>query len=227
MKKQLREYSITNFEIQNLFRAKLTQEQIYFFSVILKILSKYMVLDRSMLEFYARGKIGLSYFTNCTNYGLITELKYRDDKEEKDIYYFHLNTAGINFAEMAGFLVNKLPITSNQFDKSRIVTFNKWAIAEKINLVNEVGAVGTNCKYFIANKKDCEKQIACFYRELANEKYVAKALLQRLNSIKVKDEKEYIMEDVYNKYTFQEINCELIAIGNKSCGSEYSLLEDI
>ena len=222
--KQLKDYSLINFELQNLFRARLNQDQIHYISKIIKILAKHMVLNRTMIEFYANEKIGLSYLVNAVNFGLITELKYKDDKEEKNIFHFHLLTAGISFAETEGFLLNKLPLSADNHVKNRIVTFNQWAMEKSFDLSDDYGAVGYNYSYFISKSQDCEKQIVCFYKNLINEKDVAMSLLRQLTETKKEKEEKLSLEDIYNTYLFKQIDCEFISIGNKSSASDSSLV---
>jgi len=222
MVKPIRDYSITAYEIQNLFRARLNQEQIYYTSLIIKTIAKYMVVDRDILEARAGEKIGLSYISNAVNWGLITELKYEDNQGEKDIFHFHLNTAGINFAQTEGFIINKLPLSADHHIKSRIVTFNKWALQEKYDLCGSTNSISNNFTYYIGSDEKYKKRIICYYENLIDEATLSKQILSNMNANKLDDSEVYKIADVYKRYSFQPIRCELTQIGNKSCGSEKS-----
>jgi hypothetical protein len=225
MAKPLFDYSITAFEMQNLFRAKLNQDQIHYISIVVKTLAKYMVLDRNMLQARAGKSIGLSYIVNSVNVGLITELKYKTNEEEKNLFYFHLNTAGINFAQIEELLLNKLPLIADHYIKSRILTFNKWALENGYDLVNSTKGVSKKFDYFVAIRQDYKKQSICFFEDIIKEEDLVQKILEDGNA-KVKEGQDpYTLSQIYGKYTFVKINHPIVQIGNKSCAPVRSELK--
>ncbi|HEY5588164.1 MAG TPA: hypothetical protein VIK86_04310 [Candidatus Paceibacterota bacterium] len=226
MVKPLRDYSLTNYEIENLFRSRLNQDQIYYMSLITKTIAKYMVVDRDILEERVGEKIGLGYLSSAVNWGLITELKYRDNNSEKNIFHFHLATAGINFAIVERFIINKLPLSADQHIKSRVVTFNKWALQNHYDLINHSDSVSNKFNYFISFKNGSKKLIVSYYEQMINEAVITKEILKKLNDGKEMECEPYTITDVYKKYYFEAIGLQLIQIGNKSFGSERSGVGD-
>ena len=100
---KLRDRSISNFEIETLFRDVLNQSQIEGISNFIKLLGLYVVLNRKQLKVLSEqhfGKqIGLSYIQKAVDYNLVSEMQVESDFEE---FYFQLKLGGFTFLNTIG-----------------------------------------------------------------------------------------------------------------------------
>lgn len=224
--KKLSDYSIRRFELENLFRNRLSPVQVDNISDIVKTLGKYMILDRSMLQFRLGRKIGLSYLVHTVDYGLVTEYKFKHENEEKNLFFFSLNTAGIILLKLDGFNFNILPLTCGYDAKSRILTFNLWAIENGFDLIRG-GVNSSKFDFFIVKNKFGKKAIA-YFENIVTEEEILQILLDRYNKECEEDnEKEddnIVLEKLNKMYMFKAIDTKIINIGSNTIANDYSAL---
>lgn len=140
---KLRDRSISNFEIETLFRDVLNQSQIEGISNFIKLLGLYVVLNRKQLKVLSEqhfGKqIGLSYIQKAVDYNLVSEMQVESDFEE---FYFQLKLGGFTFLNTIGFPHRKLKLDSAVKEKSKILSINDYLI-EKGYLLESAENNGT------------------------------------------------------------------------------------
>jgi hypothetical protein len=208
--------SLRSYSVNVLFRNILNQDQIDNISQLIRVLSRYMIMDRSMINIRARNPVGLSYIQKAVNYGLVTELQYKDDEGQRNKFFFQLNVAGIYFAENVGYKLNAMPLDTSRFDKQKILTFNKWSIDRKYELDN-VFPMRRKFDIFICKLK--ERNIAAYYPKLTDKEKVVNFIYKILNP---KDEVIVPRDAIERQYQFETIDEPLMDYGNKTAGNEFS-----
>lgn len=199
--KPLKDYSLSKFEVENLFRNRLNTMQINNIALILNVLAKYMLLDRTMLQERIGEKIGLSFLALAVDYGLIVEYKYKNNnaEEEKPKFFFALNTAGFTAVGLNGGTVNKLPLMCSYGAKNRVLTFNRWALNDGYTL-QEIDF--PNFNFFICKNANYQDVIGYFEDKITEEK-----ITEHLNKADI-------------NYIFKKIEIPIIEMGNNTKANE-------
>lgn len=170
---KIKDYGITGFETEVLFRHVLNINQIKHISKLLKILGRYMILDREMINIRAGSSIGLSYIKEAVNNKLVVEFK------DQDKYYFMLGVGGIYFLASQGYQFHKLKLDVDQHDRERILTVNKYMIEKQYDICMDI-AQSNNYDFFVAEANN--KLIACYYKQLINQEKLRDKLQKMINS---------------------------------------------
>jgi hypothetical protein len=170
----LKKHGIGPLEVEILFRSELSLEQIEHISKLLKLLGKYMVLDRDMLTERAGEGIGLSYINKATDYTLIRQLQAKDERG-KDYFVYTLVPGGIYALEAQRIAFHKLPLFTDQYDMIRILTFNKYALKHGYSISMQYPQ-RKEFDFFMASKK--ERRIVCYFPYLTDEEKIKDILLK-------------------------------------------------
>lgn len=224
MDHQIASRSLTRYELDILFRNILNQDQIKYISLLCKLLGRYMILDREMINTRAGEKIGLSYIKRAIENGLITELQYQDGKGKKPEYYFQLNTAGVAFLESIEYRANILRLDTDQAARERILSFNRYAIDEGYE-INLYYPVGFKYNYFFCNSSRTKKCVVCYFENKISEQKLIEILYKMLFE---KEQEPKPIEIVNETFDFEKIHPKVLYnIGNKTAGNSYSSISDL
>jgi hypothetical protein len=200
-------------DIVHLFKGGIfNHEQIHKVGMICKILGKYMFLDRELLEQKAGEKIGLSYIDKCRKNDIITELKYRNENQEKEKYYFQLDVGGLSLLDQAHMGYQEMNILADDIVKSRILTFNYYAhnSGKDIDVTMPQDPHHT---YFIC----CGNIVTYFKRWIKEETLIAKfCIMFGEVDKKTKDVIPLTREECLEVFRFKEITDELIDVGKQT-----------
>jgi hypothetical protein len=198
------------FDVEVLFRQILNLDQIKYISGLIITLGKYMVLDRSMLDLRA-GKTGLSYIQRAAETKLIAEYTdmYDETSGGKKYYFYSLAPGGIYFLESEGFAHHKLPKYTNQQHRQRILTFNKWAIANNYG-INMQLPQSHKFDYFVTDKKVEGAMVVGYFSDLTNEDKINDELKKLIFDAKQQG------KDIDFTLKYEAITIPMIKIGNKS-----------
>ena len=166
---------------------------------IIDVLSKYIFVNRDIMNYRAKQKIGLSYIKKAVDLDLIVQLY----DLENEAYYYKL-------AQNAKFLLdknskkyNEIDVFSNVSEFENLIKLNLFLMKEKKDFTENL--FSTNA--FI-NKKT--KEIYYFKESISQ-----KEILRNLANINSNFQK---MKDMYN---FIEIKTDKISISNESIKSKF------
>lgn len=126
---ELRNRSISRYDVETLFTDVLTLSQIEEIGNLLKILGRYVFLERGQLDHFAERiygeKIGLSFLHKAVTCKLVAEIQ--DDKNDSR-YYFQLKSGGFYFLESVKFPFRRLPIDAGKKEREKILAINEYII---------------------------------------------------------------------------------------------------
>ncbi|GKX32330.1 hypothetical protein SH1V18_48100 [Vallitalea longa] len=201
----------SKFEIEHLFRGGIfNNEQIYKVKKTCEVLGKYMFLDRTLLEDRAGERIGLSYIGKCINYNIIAQLKHNGYDGSKDIYYYQLDVGGYNLLERAGIRHNEMNILADDKVKSRILTFNYFIKNNNMDVDRDYFQPIHHTYFF------CKNSIICYYEDKIKETKILKILQLMLTEKKDGEVREPSIEELRERFSFRQIDMELINVGETS-----------
>lgn len=208
----LKDKCLSRFEIEILFRNVMNLEQQEKTSQLIKLLGKYMVLDRDMINERAYEKIGLSYIARAVRYGFLAEFEY-DNK-----YFFQLGAGGVNFLQIIGYHAYILPLDITRHDRQKILTANRYMIDKDIDL-------DMSFPMFIKSGfLVCENNIIIYFaNEISNLEEIAKKLILILKT----EEHTPTAEEILDQFEFKKITTPIYEIGPKAKGISFSHLEQI
>ena len=125
----LRNRSISKYEVETLFRDVLNQKQIEEISKIIKILAVYVFCTKEQLNEFSKRiyntEIGLSYLQKAVKYKLIAELQ---SDLSSDKYYFQWKNSAFYFCEAIDFDYRKFKLDATKKDKEKILAINNYLL---------------------------------------------------------------------------------------------------
>lgn len=203
----LRDRSISKFEIETLFRDVLNLDQIEQISNLIKILGLYVFLDRKQIDVLAERhfgqKVGLSYLRKAVQYNLVSEIQAEGEFER---FYFQPKLGGFIFLETIDFPHRKLQLDANKKDREKLLAINDYLI-ENGHLLKE------NREQPLFEPLFTRKDVV-LHDECSEEEIVER--------LKVNFDGD--IEQVYETFTFEKMVLRERLINRKAKGNEASFL---
>lgn len=166
---------------------------------IIDVLSKYIFVNRDILNYRAKEEIGLSYIKKAVDLDLIVQLY----DIENDSYYYKL-------AQNAKFLLdknskkyNEIDVFSSVSEFENLITLNLFLMKEKKDFTENLFST----KAFI-NKKTKE---IFYFKELINQKEILRSLSN--------NDSDFIK--LQKNYNFIEIRIDKVIISKESIKSKF------
>lgn len=202
----------TRLEIEYLFRsARFSHEQIENIGHVCRVLGRYMFVDRDLLQARAGKKIGLSIIKKCAKNNIITELQHQDEKDKR--FYYQLGMGGMYLLEKAGEGFIEMNILADHRAKSRILTFNHFALDKGYDIALNISQDNKH-RYFM-----CKKNIVCYFPKVIKEMEILKRF-QQMFKVKVDGGFEYpTIEELRDKFNFMPVENNLTDVGLKTRSS--------
>lgn len=203
----LRDRSISKYEIETLFRDVLNFDQVEQIGNLIKLLGLYVFMDRKQIDLLAERhfgqKVGLSYLRKAVQNNLISEIQADGEFEQ---FYFQLKLGGFIFLETIDYQHRKLPLDATRKDRERILSINDYLIDNK-HVLNE--------------KQEQPIFEPLFIREdvVLHDECLEEEIVERL---KVNFDGD--VEQVYKTFTFEKMVLRERLLNSKAKGNEASFL---
>jgi len=198
---------ISRHEIEFLFRnAKFNLEQIENIGEICKVLGKYLFVDRTILDARANKDIGLSYLQRTVENHIITEMQHQNANRKKEIYYYQLGMGGQYLLDKAEENYFNINILAGREMKSRILTFNYFALEKGHDITFRYGQDKKHRFFF------CKGGIICYYPKNIKEMEIIRILIKKFTE----DDVVPRIEEIREKFNFIPIDKDLLDIGYKT-----------
>jgi hypothetical protein len=155
---------INQNELDILFFEEFSQNQVHHITKILLILAQYALLSTDMLmQLYLKNcdeKMGLSFLKRAVKEKLIIEFKENlETSEEKCQYYYALKSSTVFYLQQNRIPCIKMPFVAGYEEKSRLLTFNSYAIQRNFTLNQQI-PLDLNLRFFVTNQK-----VICYFRD--------------------------------------------------------------
>ena len=191
---------ITQNELDVLFYEEFTQFQLQHVFNIIFLLSQYMLLTTDMLiylyEKQYNEKMGLSYLKRSVKEKLIIEYQYDlNEATEKKIFYYALKSSTFLYLKQNRISFAKIPPYCAYEEKSRILTFNKYAIQKGYTL-NINMPLDSEIRYFVTNQN-----VICYFPNYITEGVIQNELRKKRIEIEFGFEVISIPRVEVGKYT--------------------------
>lgn len=203
----LRDRSISKYEIETLFRDVLNLDQIEQISNLIKLLGLYVFMDRKQIDVLAERHfgqiIGLSFIRKAVQYNLVSEMQAEG---EYDHFYFQLKLGGYIFLESIEYKHRKLPLDATRKDREKILAINDYLIENK-HVLNEKQEQPIFEPLF--TREDVVLHDECSEEEM-------------VEILKVNFDGD--VEQVYETFTFEKMALPECLLNSKAKGNEASFL---
>lgn len=198
---------ISRHEIEFLFtNARFNIRQIEYIRELCRLLGKYMFVDMDILNARSKDGIGLSYIKRAVNSHIVTEMQEETPKGKKEIYYYQLGMGGKYILDKNQDRYNAMGFLSGIDEKSRILTFNHFALENDYDIDMRYIQEPKH-RYFF-----CKKGIVCYFPEAIKEN----KLIQELRRTFSTEENILDADKIRKKFNFIPIDKEIIRIGSKT-----------
>ncbi len=198
----------TRTDIDYLFRnAMLNLEQIKNIGDICRILGRYIFVDRFILEARAGERIGLSCIKKAGEYNIIAEMICSDKNGSANRYFYQLGPGGYYLLEKAGERHIEMNILADAEMKSRILTFNYFALENNYDMTLKYNQDRKH-RYFI-----CKGDVICYFSGAVTENEIIWGLI---GSLSKKDGDPFTSTDIRNKFRFMPIEKKMIYVETKT-----------
>lgn len=198
---------ISRHEIEFMFtNARFNMRQIEYIRELCRLLGKYMFVDRDILNARSKNGIGLSYIKKAVYYHIVTEMQEETEKGKKDIYYYQLGMGGKYILDKNEDRYNNIRFLAGREEKSRILTFNYFALDNNYDIDMRYKQDGEG-RYFF-----CRNGIVCYYPDAIREN----KLIQELRRLLSTEENILGADEIREKFNFIPIDMKLIEIGSKT-----------
>ncbi len=151
-----------NFDIEILFRNHLSVTHIEQLSLIVKLTAKYMVIDRTVLNYRADKEFGLGIISKAVKLGLISEYP----QAETNIYIYNLGATGLLLAHKANYLIGKLPIDASLELRKNILHLNHFLIKNQLD-ISESFAPNPKDGFVVCNETVSKNLVICYFDDIA------------------------------------------------------------
>lgn len=166
---------------------------------IIDVLSRYICVNRDILNYRAKEKIGLSYIKKAVDLDLIVQI-YDIENEE---YYYKLAQNCKYLLDKHSKKYNQIDIFSSVSEFENLITVNLFLIQKKKDFNKNLFST----KAFI-NKKTKE---IFYFKELINQNEILRSLSNKDSNFK----------KIKNLYNFIDIKKEMISISKESIKSKF------
>ncbi len=198
---------VSRHEIEFLFRnAKLNLDQIENIGYICRVLGKYLFVDRTILDSRANKKIGLSYLEKAVNHHIITEMQYQNSNEKKKIFYYQLGMGGQYLLEKANENYLEMNILADREMKSRILTFNYFALEQGYDMNFRYGQDDKHRFFF------CKEGVICYFPMVIKEMEIIRMLIKKFTT----EDGPPTVDEIREKFNFIPVEKDIIDIGGKT-----------
>lgn len=159
-------YNSSKFQVRKAFSLPhLTMSQIKELRLIADVLAKYMIVDRDILNYRAKKKIGLSHLQRAINYDFIVELKNLENEE--DGYFYTLGLGGINFLSNDGERYHSFRLRDVFEEKNKVLMSNYHAMKNNYDLLFSSKNDMRNYNYFYCKNSKNRNLILYFEDEIS------------------------------------------------------------
>lgn len=203
--KTLRERGATGFEVEILFRSVLQDEQIHYIDKLLKVVAKYQVCDKDIIDARLRYKLKLKYIKKSVMSALINQYK------QDDTHYFTMAPGGMYYIENVKYTLNRLPLNADHMYKGRVLTFNRWALEKEYDL----DGCSESCYWYTCT--DGTSKIAAHYPDadmkLVEAKLYEKIVKDLTQGMSKKELEAFTpppREIVHQEYRYEVIDKEIV-----------------
>lgn len=179
------------------------------------IISKYMIVNRDMLDSLAGEKIGLSFIKRAIDYDLIVEINSKDDSI-KDCFYM-LGMGGCSLLELDNIEFNSFKLTQMHEEYNKVLMFNNSCIENNCKLLFSKYNDLNDYNFF--HTKNKTKDTIFYFEDFISKKRVTSAIKSIfVRSIKdsvdeIPVDREALFEEFIAEFDFKTI--ELIDTGLK------------
>ncbi len=207
---------MNRWEVEELFRnGGFTPLQIEKIGELLRILGRYMIVDWEVLQARANEKISLKYLKILTTRNIAVELSQPIEGTTEEKYLYQLGATGIYALDKAKEMYNELNILADHGARSRILTFNHFAIARDYELLFH--KQDKKHRYFF-----CKGNIVCYFPDEIKEIEIIRVIMEYKRSQGIED---ITPDQVREEYKFIPINIKIIPLGMKTKNRYYRITE--